>query len=122
MVPVIGTVAAGLPILAEEHVEAYLPMPADRLPNKQTFFLRVKGDSMVNVGIMEKDLVLVDQKSNANNGDIVVALIEDSATVKTFYKENDHIRLQPENDYMEPIIVKENLSILEKVFGDLRFF
>ncbi len=122
MVPVIGTVAAGLPILAEEHVEAYLPMPADRLPNKQTFFLRVKGDSMVNVGIMDKDLVLVEQKSTANNGDIVVALIEDSATVKTFYKENDHIRLQPENDYMEPIIVKENLSILGKVIGDMRFF
>ncbi len=122
MVPVIGTVAAGLPILAEEHVEAYLPMPADRLPNKQTYFLRVKGDSMVNEGIMDKDLVLVEQKSTANNGDIVVALIEDSATVKTFYKENDHIRLQPENDYMEPIIVKENLSILGKVIGDMRFF
>ena len=122
MVPVVGQVAAGTPILAAEHIETYYPVPADKLHNKQTFFLRVKGDSMVNVGIMDKDLVLVEQQSSADNGDIIVALIDDSATVKTFYKESDHIRLQPENDYMDPIIVKDNLSILGKVIGDMRFF
>ena len=122
MVPVVGTVAAGVPILAAEHIETYYPVPAEKLSNKQTFFLRVKGDSMVNIGIMDHDLVLVQQQHSANNGDIVVALIDDSATVKTFYKESDHIRLQPENDYMEPIIVKENLNILGKVIGDMRFF
>lgn len=122
LVPVVGTVAAGIPILASEQIESYFPVPSDKLPNEPTFFLRVKGDSMVNVGIMDKDLVLVEQKNTAENGDIVVALIEDSATVKTFYKEKDHIRLQPENDYMEPIIVKESLTILGKVIGDMRFF
>ena len=122
MVPIVGTVAAGIPILASEQIESYFPVPADRLPNRQTFFLRVKGDSMVNAGILDKDLVLVEQKNDAENGDIVVALIDDSATVKTFYKENDHIRLQPQNDYMEPIIVKGDLTILGKVIGDMRFF
>lgn len=122
MVPVIGTVAAGTPILATEHIEGYYPVPTDKLSNNQTFFLRVKGDSMVNVGIMDKDLVLVEQQSTAENGDIVVALLDDSTTVKTFYKESDHIRLQPENDYMEPIIVKDNVVILGKVIGDMRFF
>lgn len=121
MIPVVGNVAAGVPILAEEHIESYYPVPVDMLPNKPTFFLRVKGESMVNAGIMDRDLVLVEQKSTADNGDIVVAMIEDSATVKTFYKEKDHIRLQPQNDYMEPIIVKDNLTILGKVIGDLRF-
>lgn len=122
MVPIVGTVAAGIPILASEQIESYFPVPADRLPNRQTFFLRVKGDSMVNAGILDKDLVLVEQKNDAENGDIVVALIDDSATVKTFYKESDHIRLQPQNDYMEPIIVKGDLTILGKVIGDMRFF
>jgi repressor LexA len=122
MVPVIGTVAAGTPILATEHIETYYPVPVDKLSNSQTFFLRVKGDSMVNVGIMDKDLVLVEQKNTADNGDIVVALIDDSATVKTFYREANHIRLQPENDSMEPIIVKDNVVILGKVIGDMRFF
>lgn len=122
MVPVVGTVAAGVPILATEQIETWFPMPADRLPNRQTFFLRVKGDSMVNAGILDRDLVLVEQKNTAENGDIVVALIDDSATVKTFYKEKDHIRLQPQNDYMEPIIVRDNLTILGKVIGDMRFF
>jgi repressor LexA len=122
MVPVVGTVAAGVPILAAEQIESYFPVPADRLPNRQTFFLRVKGDSMVNAGILDKDLVLVEQKNSAENGDIVVALIDDSATVKTFYKESGHIRLQPQNDHMEPIIVKDNLTILGKVIGDMRFF
>ena len=122
MVPVVGTVAAGVPILASEQIESYFPVPADRLPNRQTFFLRVKGDSMINAGILDKDLVLVEQKNDAENGDIVVALIEDSATVKTFYKENGYVRLQPQNDHMEPIIVKDNLTILGKVIGDMRFF
>ena len=122
MVPVVGTVAAGIPILAAEQIESYFPIPADKLPNRQTFFLRVKGDSMVNAGILDRDLVLVEQKNTAENGDIVVALIDDSATVKTFYREKDHIRLQPQNDYMEPIIVRENLTILGKVIGDMRFF
>ncbi len=122
MVPVIGTVAAGVPILAAEQIETWFPVPADRLPNRQTFFLRVKGDSMVNAGILDRDLVLVEQKNTAENGDIVVALIEDSATVKTFYREEDHIRLQPQNDYMDPIIVRDNLTILGKVIGDMRFF
>jgi repressor LexA len=122
MVPIVGTVAAGVPILAAEHIESYFPVPADRLPNRQTFFLRVKGDSMVNAGILDKDLVLVEQKNDAENGDIVVALIDDSATVKTFYKEDGYVRLQPQNDYMEPIIVKDKLTILGKVIGDMRFF
>lgn len=122
MVPIVGTVAAGVPILASEQIESYFPVPADRLPNRQTFFLRVKGDSMVNAGILDKDLVLVEQKNDAENGDIVVALIDDSATVKTFYKESGHIRLQPQNDFMEPIIVKGDLTILGKVIGDMRFF
>ncbi len=122
MVPVVGTVAAGVPILATEQIETWFPIPADRLPNRQTFFLRVKGDSMINAGILDRDLVLVEQKNTAENGDIVVALIDDSATVKTFYKEKDHIRLQPQNDYMDPIIVRENLTILGKVIGDMRFF
>ena len=122
MVPIVGTVAAGVPILAAEQIESYFPVPADRLPNRQTFFLRVKGDSMVNAGILDKDLVLVEQKNDAENGDIVVALIDDSATVKTFYKENGYVRLQPQNDYMEPIIVKDKLTILGKVIGDMRFF
>ncbi len=122
MVPVVGTVAAGTPILAAEQIDSYLPVPADKLPNKQTFFLRVKGDSMVNAGIMDRDLVLVEQANTAENGDIVVALLEDSATVKTYYRENGHIRLQPQNDHLEPIIVHDNLTILGKVIGDMRFF
>ncbi len=99
-VPVIGTVAAGQPILAEENVEDYFPVPANMLPNSQTFMLRVKGESMINAGILEGDQIIVEQTSDARNGDIVVALIEDSATVKRFYKEEGHIRLQPENDSM----------------------
>ncbi len=122
MVPVIGDVAAGSPILAEEMIESYYPVPAERLPNRQTFFLRVRGNSMENVGILDRDFVLVEQRNDAANGDIVVALIDDSATVKTFYDEGDHFRLQPQNDYMAPIIVKENLSILGRVIGSMRFF
>lgn len=121
-VPIIGTVAAGQPILAVENVENYFPVPAEYMPNEQTFMLRVKGESMINIGIYDGDQVLVRQQSTASNGDIVVALVEDSATVKTFYKENGYYRLQPENDHMDPIIVREDLKILGKVFGVFRFY
>ena len=120
-VPIIGQVAAGQPILAEQNIEDYFPIPADRMPNKQTFLLKVKGESMINAGILDGDYVLVEQDSTASNGDMVVALVEDSATVKTFYKEEGVFRLQPENDFMDPIIVKE-VSILGKVIGVIRLF
>ena len=121
-VPLVGTVAAGQPILAVENIETYFPVPAEFMPNEQSFMLRVKGDSMVNAGIFDGDQVLVKQQTSAENGDIVVALVEDSATVKTFYKEDGYYRLQPENDYMDPILVQDNLQILGKVFGVFRFF
>lgn len=120
-VPMVGTVAAGQPILAVENVDSYFPIPAEFMPNEQSFLLKVKGDSMINAGILNGDHVLVKQQSTAQNGDIVVALIEDSATVKTFYKEDGQIRLQPENDTMNPIIVHGDLQILGKVFGVFRF-
>lgn len=120
-VPVVGRVAAGEPILAQEHIEDYFPLPADILPNKQTFLLKVKGESMINIGVLDGDYVLVQEEHTAQNGDMVVALIEDGATVKTFYKEEGVIRLQPENDYMDPIIVKD-VSILGRVIGVFRFF
>ncbi|MCD8105471.1 MAG: transcriptional repressor LexA [Lachnospiraceae bacterium] len=120
-VPIVGTVAAGVPILAEQNIDSYFPIPAEYMPNEQSFILRVKGESMINAGILDGDCVLVRQQQTAENGDIIVALIEDSATVKTFYKENGHIRLQPENDTMDPIIVTD-LAILGKVFGVFRFF
>ena len=119
-VPVVGTVAAGQPLLAEQNIEHYFPIPAEYMPNQQSFILRVKGESMINAGIMNGDSVIVKQQSTAENGDIVVALIEDSATVKTFYKERGYIRLQPENDTMDPIIV-DDCQILGKVFGVFRF-
>lgn len=118
-VPLIGTVAAGIPILAQENIESYFPFPVEMLPNKEVFMLRVKGDSMVNAGIMEGDQVLVEQQNTAENGDIVVALLDDSATVKKFYREDGHYRLQPENDSMAPIIVN-NVEILGKVIGLIR--
>lgn len=118
-IPVVGTVAAGMPILAQQNIEGYFPVPADIVPTGETFVLKVQGDSMINVGIFDGDQIFVQQCNTARNGDIVVALVEDSATVKTFYKENDHIRLQPENDSMEPIIV-EDCAILGKVFGVFR--
>lgn len=120
-VPIVGHVAAGQPILAAEHIENYFPVPVEMMPNCQTFMLRVKGDSMINVGIFDGDLILVQQQSTARDGDIVVALVDDSATVKTFYKKNGYIRLQPENDNMEPILVTECM-ILGKVFGVFRLF
>lgn len=118
-IPILGQVAAGMPIFAEENIEDYFSIPVDMLPNIETFMLNVKGDSMINCGIFEGDKILVAKQNHARNGDIVVALIEDSATVKTFYKENGHFRLQPENDNMEPIIVNE-LEILGKVIGLFR--
>ena len=121
-VPLVGTVAAGQPILAVENIDAYFPIPAEYMPNEQSFMLTVKGDSMINAGIFDGDQVLVKQQATAENGDMVVALIDDSATVKTFYKENGYYRLQPENDNMEPIILTGNLQILGKVFGVFRFF
>ncbi len=118
-VPLIGTVAAGQPILANENIENYFPFPAEIMPNEQVFMLTVKGESMINAGIFDGDKILVKQQKDCRNGDVVVALVEDSATVKTFYKENGYIRLQPENDYMEPIIVN-NCEILGKVIGLFR--
>ena len=96
-VPIVGQVAAGQPILAEENICSYFPVPAEFMPKNQSFMLKVKGESMINAGIYDGDSIIVEQQNTARNGDIVVALIEDSATVKTFYKENGHIRLQPEN-------------------------
>lgn len=118
-VPMIGTVAAGQPLLAEENIEDYFSIPADMLPNIQTFMLHVKGDSMINAGIFDGDQIIVAQDNTARNGDIVVALVEDSATVKRFFKEDGHYRLQPENDSMKPIIVNE-VEILGKVIGLFR--
>ena len=120
-VPIVGTVAAGQPIFAEQNIENYFPIPAEYMPNQPSFILKVKGDSMINAGILDGDRVVVVQQSTAENGDMVVALVDDSATVKTFYKEDGYFRLQPENDAMEPIIVKD-LQILGKVFGVMRFF
>lgn len=119
-VPIIGQVAAGEPILAEENITDYFTIPVEMLPNVQTFMLKVRGESMINIGIYDGDLVLVAEGNTASNGDVVVALVEDSATVKTFYKEEGYYRLQPENDDMDPIIVKE-VSILGKVIGVFRF-
>ena len=120
-VPLVGTVAAGQPLLAVENVDSYFPIPAEYLPNKQTFMLKVKGDSMIKASILNGDDVIVVEQNTARDGDIVVALIEDSATVKTYYREDGYIRLQPENDTMDPIIVEDNLTILGKVIGVMRF-
>lgn len=121
-VPIVGRVAAGEPILAVENIESYFPIPAELMPNAQTFMLTVQGESMINAGIFDGDQILVQEQSVANNGDMVVALVEDSATVKTFYKEDGYYRLQPENDTMDPIIVHGDLKILGKVIGVFRFF
>ena len=120
-VPITGRVAAGEPILAVENIENYFPIPAEFMPNEQTFILQVQGESMVNAGILDGDYFLVAQQTTANDGDMVVALVDDSATVKTFYKENGYYRLQPENDFMEPIIGSD-VMILGKVIGTFRFF
>ncbi len=119
-VPIVGTITAGTPILAVENIEDTFPIPIDYINNDTTFMLKVRGESMIEAGIFDKDLILVRQQTNASNGDIVVALIEDDyATVKTFYRENGHIRLQPENESMSPIIVND-VKILGKVIGLFR--
>lgn len=119
-IPVIGQVAAGQPILAEQNIATYFPIPASELPAGELFMLDVRGESMINVGIYEGDRIIVQQTPIAKNGDIVVALVEDSATVKTYYKEDGRYRLQPENDTMDPIYVDE-VMILGKVVGLFRF-
>lgn len=122
-VPMIGRVAAGMPILAQENIEGYFPIPAEYMPNEQTFMLTVRGESMINAGILDGDMIVVRRQALARNGDIVVAMTEDQeATVKTFYKEDGYYRLQPENDSMDPIIIHGKLTILGKVIGVLRFF
>ena len=120
-IPIVGNVAAGQPILAEENIQDYFPVPADVVPKGESFILNVRGDSMINAGIFSGDRIFVHSCNTAVNGSIVVALIDDSATVKTFYRENGHVRLQPENDEMDPIIV-DDCQILGTVFGVLRFF
>ncbi|MDI6693049.1 MAG: transcriptional repressor LexA [Anaerosomatales bacterium] len=117
-VPLVGSVAAGQPILAAENIEATLPLPAE-FAGESTFILRVRGDSMIEAGILDGDFVVVRQQATADNGDIVVALIEDEATVKRFYREADRIRLQPENSAMEPIYVRD-ARILGKVVALFR--
>ncbi|MDY4742154.1 MAG: transcriptional repressor LexA [Lachnospira sp.] len=119
-IPLIGQVAAGQPLLAVENVAEYFPVPAEYMPNGETFMLKVKGDSMVNMGIYDGDQIIVKKQNTASNGEVIVALVDDSATVKRFYKENGHIRLQPENDFMDPIIV-DDCEILGKVIGLIRF-
>lgn len=122
-VPIMGKVAAGSPILAVENVDGYFPIPSEYMPKgKTTFMLEVKGESMINAGIFNGDKVLVQQQTTAENGEMIVALVEDSATVKTYYKEDGYYRLQPENDDMTPIIVDGELKILGKVIGVFRFF
>ena len=118
-VPMIGRVAAGEPLLAQENIEDYFPIPAELMPNNQVYMLQVQGESMINAGILDGDYVLVEQCNTASNGQMVVALVEDGATVKTFYKEEGIYRLQPENDTMSPIIVQE-VTILGKVIGVFR--
>ena len=118
-IPVVGTVAAGQPLLAVENITDYFPFPANLLPNEETFILKVKGDSMINMGIYDGDYLIVEKTNTANNGDVVVALVDDSATVKRFYAEDGHFRLQPENDFMDPIIV-DNVEILGKAIRLIR--
>lgn len=115
-VPIVGRVAAGQPILAAENIEDTFPISANIAKDKELFMLKVVGDSMINVGIFSGDYVLIERRSYAKNGDIVLALLEDSATIKTFYKETNHFRLQPENDSMNPILTDE-LEILGHVIG-----
>lgn len=120
-VPIVGQVAAGEPIFAEQNIEGYFPLLPDDVPSGEFFMLKVHGESMVNVGIYDGDKILVKKQNTAQNGEVVVALVEDSATVKTFYKEDGHYRLQPENDFMEPIIA-EQVEILGKLAGLYRTY
>ena len=119
-VPIVGKVACGEPILATQNIEGYFPIPVDMLPNDDVFVLIAKGDSMINAGIFSGDYVFVRRTQTARDGEIVVAMLEDSATIKTFYKFKDHIELKPENDTMDPIIVTGDIQILGKVFGVFR--
>lgn len=118
-IPIVGSVTAGAPILAVENIEGYFPISPDFLGSGPTFMLKVRGESMINAGIYDQDYILVQSESTAENGEIVVALIDDSVTVKRFFKEDNQYRLQPENDFMDPIIVKE-CSIVGKVVGLFR--
>ena len=118
-ITVVGQVAAGQPLLAVENIAEYFPIPAEYMPGGEVFMLKVKGDSMINMGIYEGDQIIVRKQNTASNGEVIVALVDDSATVKRFYKENGHIRLQPENDFMDPIIV-DDCEILGKVIGLIR--
>ena len=121
-VPIIGKVTAGLPILANENIEDSFPLPLDYVKhNNDLFMLKVSGSSMIKAGILDGDLAIIEKTQTASNGDKIVALIENEATLKTFYRENDYIRLQPENDEMEPIIV-DNCSILGKLIGIYRTY
>ena len=121
-IPIVGKITAGLPILATENIEDTFPIPLEYIKHdKELFMLRVSGQSMVNVGIRDNDLAIIESAQNAVNGDIVVALIDDSATIKRFFKEKDHIRLQPENDTMDPILV-DGCNILGKLVGIFRSF
>ena len=118
-VPIVGKITAGAPILAVENITDTVPVPVDFAGNSQCFMLLVSGESMIEAGILDGDLILVRRQNVAENGQIIVALIDDEATVKTFYKEKDHIRLQPENSTMDPIIVPD-CQILGKVIGVFR--
>ena len=118
-IPLLGQVAAGQPLLAVENITEYFPIPSEYMPGGEVFMLKVKGDSMINMGIYEGDQIIVRKQNTASNGEVIVALVDDSATVKRFYKENGHIRLQPENDFMDPIIV-DDCEILGKVIGLIR--
>ena len=120
-VPIVGKVTAGLPILAVENIEDYFPLPKQIARQDETFILHVKGTSMINAGIMDGDQIIVRKQSEAHNGEIVVAMIEDEVTVKRFFKEKDRIRLQPENDTMDPIYA-QNVQILGKVIGLFRLY
>ena len=121
-IPIVGKITAGLPILAAENIEDTFPIPLDYIKHdNELFMLRVSGQSMINVGIRDNDLAIIESTQRAINGDIVVALIDDSATIKRFFKEKDHIRLQPENDTMDPIIV-DDCTILGKLVGIFRSF
>lgn len=120
-VPILGSVAAGEPIFADQNIEGYMPVLPEDLPSGESFIVHVHGDSMINAGIFNGDRLIVTKQETAENGDIIVALVDDSATVKKFYKEDGHIRLQPENDDMDPIIV-DDVSILGKVSGLFRTY
>lgn len=120
-IPIIGQIAAGEPIFAEQNIEGYFPLLPEDMPNGNVFMLNVRGDSMIDVGIYDGDRILVKEEHTARNGEIVVALVEDSATVKTFYKEDGHFRLQPENETMDPIIV-DQVEVLGKVVGLYRTY